>query len=88
MGFRDLTGSRLQEGSEIKLIVTSTVDPAVNGAAEAEQVHPIHKIRTWNERYDPGGGGINAARVIGFGHLIRVAYISSATFIVLACRAL
>ena len=44
LGFRDLTGSRLQEGSEIKLIVTSTVNPFIKGAAEAEQVHPIHKF--------------------------------------------
>ncbi|SCY80873.1 1-phosphofructokinase family hexose kinase [Microvirga guangxiensis] len=45
-------------------IVTLTLNPAIDGAAEAEQVRPIRKIRTWAERYDPGGGGINAARVI------------------------
>lgn len=44
--------------------MTLTVNPAIDGAAEAEQVRPIHKIRTRNERYDPGGGGINVARVI------------------------
>ncbi len=48
----------------MKRIVTLTLNPAIDGAAEAEQVRPIHKIRTWAERYDPGGGGINAARVI------------------------
>lgn len=48
----------------MKRIVTLTLNPAIDGAAEAEQVQPIRKIRTWAERYDPGGGGINAARVI------------------------
>jgi 6-phosphofructokinase 2 len=48
----------------MKQIVTLTLNPAIDGAAEAETVGPIHKVRTWAERYDPGGGGINAARVI------------------------
>ncbi|WP_201833753.1 1-phosphofructokinase family hexose kinase [Microvirga zambiensis] len=48
----------------MKRIVTLTLNPAIDGAAEAEEVRPIHKIRTWAERYDPGGGGINVARVI------------------------
>ncbi|QRM28799.1 1-phosphofructokinase family hexose kinase [Microvirga sp. VF16] len=45
-------------------VVTLTLNPAIDGAAEAEEVRPIHKIRTWAERYDPGGGGINVARVV------------------------
>ena len=48
----------------MKQIVTLTLNPAIDGAAETEAVRPIHKIRTWAERYDPGGGGINVARVI------------------------
>ena len=48
----------------MKRIVTLTLNPAIDGAAEAEEVRPIHKVRTWAERYDPGGGGINVARVI------------------------
>ena len=48
----------------MKRIVTLTLNPAIDGAAEANEVRPIHKIRTWAERYDPGGGGINVARVI------------------------
>ncbi|WP_262265735.1 1-phosphofructokinase family hexose kinase [Microvirga yunnanensis] len=48
----------------MKRIVTLTLNPAIDGAAEAEEIRPIHKIRTWAERYDPGGGGINVARVI------------------------
>ena len=43
-------------------IVTLTLNPSVDGGAVAEVVHPIRKIRTSNERYDPGGGGINVAR--------------------------
>ena len=48
----------------MKTIVTLTLNPSVDGAAEAEVVRPIHKIRTSDERYDPGGGGINVARVV------------------------
>ena len=45
-------------------IITLTLNPAVDIANEAEAVRPTRKIRTTNERYDPGGGGINVARVI------------------------
>lgn len=45
-------------------IVTLTVNPAVDVAAEAAEVRPVHKIRTFGEHYDPGGGGINVARVV------------------------
>ncbi|MCB1371326.1 MAG: 1-phosphofructokinase family hexose kinase [Rhodobacteraceae bacterium] len=48
----------------MKPIVTLTLNPCIDGACEAERIHPSHKIRTSNERYDPGGGGINVARVI------------------------
>ncbi|HEX2727152.1 MAG TPA: 1-phosphofructokinase family hexose kinase [Beijerinckiaceae bacterium] len=44
--------------------MTLTLNPAIDGAAEAEEVRPIRKVRTWGERYDPGGGGINVARVV------------------------
>jgi 6-phosphofructokinase 2 len=48
----------------MKPIVTLTLNPAIDGASEAETVQPTHKIRTRGDRYDPGGGGINVARVI------------------------
>lgn len=48
----------------MKPIVTITLNPTVDGASEAEVVRPTNKIRTHNERYDPGGGGINVARGI------------------------
>jgi 6-phosphofructokinase 2 len=45
-------------------VVTLTLNPTIDGSSEAEQVRPRHKIRTVGERYDPGGGGINVARVV------------------------
>lgn len=45
-------------------IVTLTVNPAVDMASTAPTVRPTHKIRTFDEHVDPGGGGINVARVI------------------------
>ncbi len=48
----------------MKPIVTLTLNPSVDGSAEAETVRPVHKVRTMAERYDPGGGGINVARVV------------------------
>src|SRR5512143_240419 len=45
-------------------IATLTINPAVDLATQAESVQPGHKIRTFGERYDAGGGGINVARVI------------------------
>ncbi len=47
-----------------RLIATLTVNPAVDMAAQATSVRAGHKIRTFGERYDPGGGGLNVARVI------------------------
>lgn len=45
-------------------IVTLTLNPAVDLACSAESVRPTHKIRTGDEHIDPGGGGINVARVL------------------------
>ena len=45
-------------------IVTLTLNPAIDAACEAEVVRPIHKIRTTNEEFCPGGGGINVARTV------------------------
>jgi 6-phosphofructokinase 2 len=49
----------------LKRVVTLTLNPTVDGASEAEAVRPTRKIRTRNQRFDPGGGGINVARVLG-----------------------
>jgi 6-phosphofructokinase 2 len=48
----------------MRSIVTLTLNPAIDGACEAQAVGPTHKIRTSNDRYNPGGGGINVARVV------------------------
>ena len=45
-------------------IVTLSLNPTIDVASEADLVRPTHKVRTSNETYDPGGGGVNVARVI------------------------
>lgn len=44
-------------------IATLTLNPAIDGACDAQAIQAVHKIRTTRERYNPGGGGINVARV-------------------------
>nr|WP_314074476.1 1-phosphofructokinase family hexose kinase [uncultured Roseococcus sp.] len=48
----------------MKRIVTLTVNPTIDIAANAEEIRPIRKTRTHGERLHPGGGGINVARVV------------------------
>jgi 6-phosphofructokinase 2 len=48
----------------LKPIVTLTLNPAIDGASEAEVIRPTRKIRTTNQSYEPGGGGINVTRVV------------------------
>lgn len=58
-------------------ILTLTLNPAIDGACEADRVRHTHKIRTTNERYDPGGGGINVARVLArLGSPTQACYLS------------
>jgi 6-phosphofructokinase 2 len=45
-------------------IVTITPNPAVDLSTSVERVVPVHKLRGLWQRRDPGGGGINVARVI------------------------
>ena len=45
-------------------VVTLTVNPALDAACVADEVVPMRKVRTRDERYDPGGGGVNVARMI------------------------
>jgi len=61
----------------MKSIVTLTLNPAIDGSVDAPKVRPTHKIRTTNTRYDPGGGGINVARVIQrLGGQVRAVYLA------------
>lgn len=45
-------------------IATLTLNPTIDGSSEAETVVHTRKVRTANERFAPGGGGINVARVL------------------------
>jgi len=45
-------------------IITVTVNPAIDLATAAESIHATRKIRTSDEQYFPGGGGLNVARVV------------------------
>ena len=43
---------------------TLTLNPSIDVSSEADRVEPEKKVRTCCERIDPGGGGINVARVL------------------------
>ena len=44
-------------------IVTLTMNPAIDVSAAVDRIAPMHKLRCKSARRDPGGGGINVARV-------------------------
>lgn len=44
-------------------IATLTMNPTIDVSFDVDAIRPTHKIRGRNERHDPGGGGINVARV-------------------------
>ncbi|MBP0443586.1 1-phosphofructokinase family hexose kinase [Roseomonas sp. SSH11] len=46
------------------LITTLTLNPTIDLACEAKTVQPVRKVRTFAERQDPGGGGVNVSRVV------------------------
>lgn len=48
----------------MKPIVTLTINPTIYLATAVAEVTPEHKLRCDPERRDPGGGGLNVARVI------------------------
>ncbi len=45
-------------------IVTLTLNPSVDIASDADGVRPVRKVRTRDETFDPGGGGVNVSRVL------------------------
>jgi 6-phosphofructokinase 2 len=45
-------------------IITLTLNPTIDVACDAPSVRPVHKVRTFGETYDPGGGGVNVGRVL------------------------
>ncbi|HKH81105.1 MAG TPA: 1-phosphofructokinase family hexose kinase [Methylovirgula sp.] len=56
-------------------IVTLTMNPAVDLSTSVDRVEPLRKLRCHTGRRDPGGGGINVARVIArFGADVTAVY--------------
>lgn len=55
-------------------IVTLTMNPALDVSTSAEAVVPTDKVRCGAVQHDPGGGGINVARVVATlgGHALAV----------------
>ena len=45
-------------------VVTLTMNPSIDLSVSVERVLPFHKLRCAEGRRDPGGGGINVARVM------------------------
>jgi len=61
----------------MKSIVTLTMNPTIDADYEVEQLRHTQKMRTLAERYAPGGGGINVARVfVRLGGNARCCYLS------------
>lgn len=56
-------------------IVTITPNPAVDVSTVIEKIVPVAKLRGRSQRRDPGGGGINVARVVSrFGGDVTAVY--------------
>ncbi len=61
----------------MKTIATLTMNPTIDLSYEVDRVFHTHKMRARNERYAPGGGGINVARVfVRLGGNARCYYLS------------
>ncbi len=45
-------------------IATFTINPTIDRSAAIDRVVPDHKLRCHDERFDPGGGGVNVAAAI------------------------
>lgn len=58
-------------------IVTLTMNPAIDVSTSVERVEPTHKLRCAQAHRDPGGGGINVARVLKrFGTDVLAVYVA------------
>lgn len=61
----------------MQTIATLTMNPTIDVAYDVDRVFHTHKMRTLGENYDPGGGGINVARVfVRLGGHARCYYLS------------
>jgi 6-phosphofructokinase 2 len=45
-------------------VLCIALNPTIDVSCDAEKVQSMHKTRTTNQRQDPGGGGVNVARVV------------------------
>ncbi len=45
-------------------IVTITPSPAIDLSTAVDRIVPVAKLRGQSQKRDPGGGGVNVARVI------------------------
>jgi 6-phosphofructokinase 2 len=61
---QDTADSRIRTGAMPPRLITLTLNPALDIACSAEVVEHTRKIRTKGDHLDPGGGGINVARVL------------------------
>ncbi len=50
--------------TEDEKIITLTINPCLDVSADVDVVKPTGKMRCYNDRMDPGGGGINVSRAI------------------------
>jgi 6-phosphofructokinase 2 len=58
-------------------VLCIALNPTIDVSCDAEQVQSMHKTRTTNQRQDPGGGGVNVARVISeLGGAPELAYLA------------
>ena len=48
----------------MKAVITVTLNPSIDASSVADVVRPLRKIRTTDERYHAGGGGVSVARAI------------------------
>jgi 6-phosphofructokinase 2 len=61
-------------------ILTLTINPAIDVSTSVAQIMPVHKLRCGGTRRDPGGGGINVARVVKrFGGDVEAMYAMGGT---------
>jgi 6-phosphofructokinase 2 len=61
-------------------VITLALNPSIDVSSETERVRPTEKLRTTNERMDPGGGGINVARVLQrFGIDVEARFVAGGT---------
>jgi len=55
---------RIATGTDLTQILTVTPSPALDLSTSTERIVPFSKLRCAPARRDPGGGGINVARVV------------------------